>query len=557
MLAVKLALDRVPAYQEEIKAWVHRQTGYHIALCPRIAGVAMVRPGIVIPTIGAALQRRPACARARRAAGGSAPTSGGSLRAASCSPGVSSSIRRTSSSRGSAGRVSRWLPRSYCGARMRPSSGVEPGRPADRPLVIRERSVTVAHWNSTLPQLVSRVNLDITRDAGVVAVKLAARLPPALGGTLIFRGQGARAGGLDSLAWTADCSGRATFPSPGGGSCCPNICITSIRAAARSHSGARPRPATWRARIRFRRAERRHAAERRRESAVRSNQRLALALTHEGDRWTLLGRGVRASRHGRAIPISRVRRHVARRPRGAARIACARELSARRQPAAPRGTHAAKGRARPADRDIADGRMDRICGLPVARRRRPIPGNFRCSAKFRAAGFAPVGRAAGLRGLTGSLAGDQNGGRTSPWMPARRCSPGPTSGSSRSNLTRSKITLYWRRTPEDLLVATPRSRSRKSRRQAAREGGRGDCRPTAIRRLLIDGEPPSRTAMRRQRAIILPRERLRPSTRVARSSVRLRPPVPRRARGLQRPGAPISRSATAAACSSRASTSTA
>src|SRR5277367_1340892 len=31
MLAVKLALDRAPAYQAEIKEWVRAQTGYHIA----------------------------------------------------------------------------------------------------------------------------------------------------------------------------------------------------------------------------------------------------------------------------------------------------------------------------------------------------------------------------------------------------------------------------------------------------------------------------------------------------------------------------------------------
>src|SRR5258708_30247356 len=31
MLALKLALDRAPAYQAEIKQWVHAQTGYNIA----------------------------------------------------------------------------------------------------------------------------------------------------------------------------------------------------------------------------------------------------------------------------------------------------------------------------------------------------------------------------------------------------------------------------------------------------------------------------------------------------------------------------------------------
>src|SRR6202789_1780572 len=31
MLAVKLALDRAPQYQAEIKEWLHAQTGFHIA----------------------------------------------------------------------------------------------------------------------------------------------------------------------------------------------------------------------------------------------------------------------------------------------------------------------------------------------------------------------------------------------------------------------------------------------------------------------------------------------------------------------------------------------
>src|SRR5258707_7928614 len=31
MLGVKLALDRAPRYQAEIKEWLHAQTGYHIA----------------------------------------------------------------------------------------------------------------------------------------------------------------------------------------------------------------------------------------------------------------------------------------------------------------------------------------------------------------------------------------------------------------------------------------------------------------------------------------------------------------------------------------------
>ena len=31
MLGLKIALDRAPRYQAEIKEWLHAQTGYHIA----------------------------------------------------------------------------------------------------------------------------------------------------------------------------------------------------------------------------------------------------------------------------------------------------------------------------------------------------------------------------------------------------------------------------------------------------------------------------------------------------------------------------------------------
>src|ERR1700683_2567097 len=31
LIATKLALDRVPRYQEQIKAWVYRETGLHVA----------------------------------------------------------------------------------------------------------------------------------------------------------------------------------------------------------------------------------------------------------------------------------------------------------------------------------------------------------------------------------------------------------------------------------------------------------------------------------------------------------------------------------------------
>ena len=76
MLAVKLALDRAPAYQAEIKEWVHAQTGYHIAFRRGVALVSLVWAGTAFRPFGIALQGRYAgCWRAPPAAG-SPPTSG-------------------------------------------------------------------------------------------------------------------------------------------------------------------------------------------------------------------------------------------------------------------------------------------------------------------------------------------------------------------------------------------------------------------------------------------------------------------------------------------------
>jgi len=82
------------------------------------------------------------------------------------------------------------------------------------------------------------------------------------------------------------------------------------------------------------------------------------------------------------------------------------------------------------------------------------PLRLQIQAKFRDVGFAPVGRAPGLRGLTGSIAGTESGGHVAidthtavfTW-PAQF--PRPV------DLEKLTATLYWKRTSEELLVATP------------------------------------------------------------------------------------------------------
>ncbi len=57
MLAVKIALDRAPQYQAEIKEWVHAQTGYHIGFAHVSPAFRWYGPELYFAAAGTALQR--------------------------------------------------------------------------------------------------------------------------------------------------------------------------------------------------------------------------------------------------------------------------------------------------------------------------------------------------------------------------------------------------------------------------------------------------------------------------------------------------------------------
>ena len=82
------------------------------------------------------------------------------------------------------------------------------------------------------------------------------------------------------------------------------------------------------------------------------------------------------------------------------------------------------------------------------------PWRLNVQARFRGVGFAPAGRAPGLRGLTGTLGGTESGGRIvidtqSGVFAWPRELPQPL------ELENLQTTLYWKRTPDEFLVATP------------------------------------------------------------------------------------------------------
>jgi uncharacterized protein YhdP len=92
ILGLKLALDRVPAYQAQIKQWVHAQTGYHIEFAGVSPSFRWYGPELHFDR----LELRSKDDRRVLARAALPRTSGSCSAAASCSRAGSNSIRRPS-----------------------------------------------------------------------------------------------------------------------------------------------------------------------------------------------------------------------------------------------------------------------------------------------------------------------------------------------------------------------------------------------------------------------------------------------------------------------------
>ena len=202
MLAMKLALDRAPAYQAQIKQWVHAQTGYHIAFAGVSPSFRWYGPELHFDRLE--LRSKDDRRVLARAAGGR----------------VAADIwQLMSSGKLLAGRIELDSPNIVI-ARLGPTSfalaseiklggddaSVQTLTLDDLPagkLAIRHAVVTMQNWNSSLPQLALQdVNLDVRRGDAGLSVVFHGRLPPALGGVLYISGNARGLGRLQSLSWS-------------------------------------------------------------------------------------------------------------------------------------------------------------------------------------------------------------------------------------------------------------------------------------------------------------------------------------------------------------------
>ncbi len=452
MLAVKLALDRAPAYQAEIKAWVHAQTGYHIAF-------ARVSPSF--RWYGPELHFERMELRSKDDRRVLARADGGRLAA--------DIWQLISSGKLLAGRIELNSPNILI-ARLGPTSfalaseiklggddaSLEALSLDDLPagkLAIRHATVTMENWNSALPLLTLQdVNLDVRRGEGGLTLVLNSRLPKALGGSLKIAGNARGRGDLQTLNWDLAVGAR-DISLPGWRLLLPEY-LNRLDAG----SGAFSLTAGGTGRI-LAHADLDFAAQgvatelSDGPSAKFEKISGALNLTHAGDRWTLAGRRVRTVRAGRRDPDSQFDASWRASEAGLLDLRAS-ATYLRADTLLPLGGLLPQKEVRDRLREIAPTGEWIDTSVAMIRDAVGHPWQLQVKAKFRDVGFAPVGRAPGLRGLSGTIAGSESGGQVAIDTRTAVFS-WPLQFPQAVPLDTLKATIYWRRTAEALLIATP------------------------------------------------------------------------------------------------------
>jgi uncharacterized protein (TIGR02099 family) len=452
MLGVKLALDRAPAYQAEIKEWVHAQTGYHIGFARVSPSFRWYGPELHFDQLE--LRSKDDRRILARAAGGRVAADVWQL---------------ISSGKLLAGRIELDSPNIVI-ARLGPSSfalaseiklgsadsSLETLALNDLPagkLAIRRAVVTMQGWNSALPLLrLQDVNLDVRRDDEGLSLVAAASLPPALGGSLNISGNVHGRGDFQLLNWNALVRAR-DISFPGWRLLLPEYLSPLDAGSGAFEMAARGQgPVLARADLDF---AARGLVTKLADSPSAKFEQIsgALSLIHSGDRWSLSGRHVSAKRAGRSDPDSQFDASWRGGDAGLLELR-AQANYLRAETLLPLTGLLPQKDVRERLRDIAPTGEWTDAMIALARNTAAEPWRLRVQAKFREVGFASVGRVPGLRGLSGTIAGNERGGRVNidtrtavfTW-PAQFPLP--------VDLDTLRATLYWKRTDEEFLIAAP------------------------------------------------------------------------------------------------------
>jgi uncharacterized protein (TIGR02099 family) len=452
MLAVKLALDRVPAYQAEIIDLVHRQTGFHIRFAHVSPSLRWYGPELYFDKLE--LRSKDDRRVLARAAGGR----------------IAADVwRLIRSGKLLAGRVQLEAP-DIMVARLGPdsfalASEIELGRqdtgaaplslddlPAGK-FAIRHGRLTVINWNPSLPQLVlNDVNLEVRRDLDTLAVGAEARLPAILGGTLTVAATAQGLADTQTMAWNTIARAR-DIAFPGWRLLLPDYLSTLNGGTGGFELAAHGVGESLAAANLDFRAKAVSTLLTDGTGAKFDQISGSLDLSHSEDRWTMVGRRVQALQAGRHDPLSEFNISWRGTDLGLLELR-ARASYLRADSLLPLTGLLPQKDLRERLRDIAPTGEWSDAYLELVRDAAADPWRMQVQATFRGVGYAPFGRAPGFRGITGSIYGNQNGGRVDldtqgalvAW-PGQWPQPVPFDSLSG--------TIYWKRTTDDLLIASP------------------------------------------------------------------------------------------------------
>ena len=453
MLALKIAIDRVPRYQAEIRAWVYRQTGLHVRFSRVSPALRWYGPELSFRDLELrAADDRQVLARAVRGRIGidfwRVLASGHwfTPRIDLDSPTIV--IARTGPTRFSLTTGIALHDARTTAAAFHPSD-LPPGI-----LSIRDGRLTVTGWNRRLPRLVlDHVDLLARRDAGAVQLRLDARLPAELGGELHFDGRAAGLDESDAPRW------HATLATRGVSFAGWRRLLPDTLGHLRSGSGAFRLYASGAGRdlsnAKFDFSATRIVA-RASGGALARFDRIAghLELTHAADRWTLAGQRVQAQRDGRTDPPSRFV-VTWRGIRGGGLDLRAHASYLRADNLLPLAALLPQNSTRARLIALAPTGEWRDASLELERANSHAPWRFRVRARFHNAGFAAFGRSPGVHGLSGVLAGDQDAGHVA-FASQSLIVDWPAQWPRPIGVDRLDGTVYWSRAATGLLIATPR-----------------------------------------------------------------------------------------------------
>ncbi len=449
LLGVKLTLDRAPHYQSEIKRWVFAQTGYHIGFAHVSPALRWYGPELYFDRLE--LRSKDDQRVLARAAGGRVAVDIWQL------------LR---SGRLLAGRVELDSP-DIVVARLGPNrfaiaSEIEVGgesagqstlKADELPsgtFAIRHAVFTLRDWNPDLPSLVLQdVSIDLRHEADGIGLVFAGQLPPALGGTLSAHARARGHGELSTLAWEGLVLARG-ISFPGWRRLLPEY-LGGLDAGTATFDISAEGLGTTLARAGLDFTASGVSTKLADGPVTRFDQMSGvLALAHAGDRWSLSGRRVRAMLRD---PESAFDISWNQGSQGLLDVS-ARASYLRVETLLPLAGFLPQRELREKMREIAPTGEWIDTSLALARTTASDPWRLQVQAKFRNAGFAPLGSAPGLRGLSGSLAGDESGGHVFidsngavfAW-PAEFPQP--------LDLEICQAKLYWKRSADELLVASP------------------------------------------------------------------------------------------------------